>query len=439
MYELDKFTAMSLNSLVNKTFLTIKKNNEIVKYDLLLNNVNTTQLVDDLNVTSNLVPLYLQILASIFYTTSMILAIGGNLLVLLIVFSYKHTINVNNFFIMNLAVSDLIFALLCIPSTFITAYLIQYWPFSNFLCIFFNYMQTVSVTLTVYTLILITIDKYSAVVRPLKLRMSISMCKFLILLSWLFSLFISAPIALFTKVSSTSSDNSTSNDLVQLPQCIESWPNDFLHLAQVYNVFLLLIQYFIPLLILTVCYARIGLVLRRNKAPGESIEKRDAKMSQSKKRVLKMCFVMVLTFMIFWAPLQFLNVYRFYDEQIAYSKYFGDIFFVCHLFAVSRSFINPFIYAWIHKHYRDGFTYFMSCACWSANEMKRSKFDNSTRYMTSVNFTSSKKSSSRQKESFERRKKSSQVSNFKNNNNNTQRQINRNGYSCKEFKIEFIE
>jgi hypothetical protein len=80
----------------------------------------------------------------------------------------------------------------------------------------------------------------------------------------------------------------------------------------------------------------------------------------------------------------------------------------------------------------------MSCSCLSANEMKRSKFDHSTRYMTSVHFTSSKKSTSHQKESFERRKKSTQLSNNKNN-NNAQRQINRNVYSCKEFKVEFGE
>jgi hypothetical protein len=72
---------------------------------------------------------------------------------------------------------------------------------------------------------------------------------------------------------------------------------------------------------------------------------------------------MVLTFMIFWAPLQFLTVYRFYDDQIAYSKYFGDIFFVCHIIAVSRSFINPFIYTSTNSKYREGFKYFICCFC----------------------------------------------------------------------------
>lgn len=118
-------------------------------------------------------PMYMKILASIFYPIAMILGIGGNTLVLLVIIFLRFTKSVTTFFIVNLAISDLIFALLCIPSTFITAYLFQYWPFSAFTCVFFNYMQNVSVTLTVYTLIWITIDKFWGLVKPLKLRMSL--------------------------------------------------------------------------------------------------------------------------------------------------------------------------------------------------------------------------------------------------------------------------
>jgi len=256
------------------------------------------------------VPLYLKVLASIFYSISMLLGFGGNTLVLLIAFYYDRTRTVTNFFIINLAISDLVFVLLCIPSTYITAYILQYWPFSNVLCIFFNYMQTVSVTLTVYTLIWITLDKFWALVRPLKLRMTIKECKYLILFSWVFSLFISLPIALFTRLNTVSNEisieisfsnssqtkvNNTLNEITNSPvdaiesrpQCAENWPASLqvYHIAQLYNILLLLIQYFIPLLILAFCYARIGFVLKKQKTPGESIKRRDDKMVESKKKV----------------------------------------------------------------------------------------------------------------------------------------------------------
>ena len=332
--------------------------------------------------------IYLKVLASIFYSISMLLGVGGNALVLLIVLYYQRMHTVTNFFIVNLAISDLIFALLCIPITYITAYILQYWPFSSFLCIFFNYMQNVSVTLTVYTLIWITMDKYWAVVKPLKLRMSITMCKVLISISWLFSFLISIPIALFTKLSDPAADAtdestnaSSSNDATtklttdQLlsspsrPNCIENWPTNLTLIYNLYNFALFFIQYFIPLIIITFCYARIGFVLRKTKAPGESIQNRDARMLQSKQKLIKMCFMMVVTFVFAWAPMQILNIYRFYDENITNASYFGDLFFVCHWLAVSRSFICPIIYAWTNLRFREGFKYLLCCGYYYEQKM----------------------------------------------------------------------
>jgi len=98
-----------------------------------------------------------------------------------------------------------------------------------------------------------------------------------------------------------------------------------------------------------------------------------------------MCFMMVLTFMMFWAPLQFLNVYRFYDENISYSRHFGDLFFVCHIIAVSRSFVNPIIYAWTNIRFRHGLKYFVFCYCFDKNKkhLKESTTNTTIRNRTS--------------------------------------------------------
>jgi hypothetical protein len=225
------------------------------------------------------VPLYLQILASICYIIAMILAIGGNILVLVVVFYHQRVKSVTSFFIINLAISDLIFALLCIPSTYIAAYIVQYWPFSAFSCVFFNYMQTVSVTLTVYTLIWITFDKYWAFVKPFKLRMSIKICKYLIFISWLFSLFVSLPIAFFTKLTHHSPET------IDRPDCIELWPDNMSNTSEIYNISLLMIQYLIPLVILTYCYIRIYFVLMRTKPSHDTVNLRDERIIKSKRRV----------------------------------------------------------------------------------------------------------------------------------------------------------
>jgi hypothetical protein len=112
--------------------------------------LNASDVTDSSTSEDFAIPLYLQIVASIFYIISMILGVGGNILVLLVIFYHQRMKTVTSFFIINMAISDLIVALLCIPSTYLAAYIIQYWPFSAFTCVFFNYMQTVSVNFVLF-------------------------------------------------------------------------------------------------------------------------------------------------------------------------------------------------------------------------------------------------------------------------------------------------
>ena len=81
------------------------------------------------------------------------------------------------------------------------------------------------------------------------------------------------PIALFTKlvyntntniiinINNNNNNNNnklTKNIIEQLPQCLEMWPDHLANYTQIYNLFLLFAQYFIPLLILSFCYIKIG-------------------------------------------------------------------------------------------------------------------------------------------------------------------------------------
>ncbi len=56
------------------------------------------------------------------------------------------------------------------------------------------------------------------------------------------------------------------------------WPDHLANYTQIYNLFILFAQYFIPLLILSFCYIKIGLVLKR-------FVSRDAVMLKSRKKM----------------------------------------------------------------------------------------------------------------------------------------------------------
>ncbi|GIX70072.1 RYamide receptor [Caerostris extrusa] len=89
------------------------------------------------------VPKAVEALMYIMYIVISVAAIGGNVIVCYIVFAYQRMRSVTNFFIVNLAVGDILMASLCIPFGFVSNLLLQYWPFGAVMCIVVSYAQAV--------------------------------------------------------------------------------------------------------------------------------------------------------------------------------------------------------------------------------------------------------------------------------------------------------
>ena len=83
--------------------------------------------------------------------------------------------NTTNVLILNLAVADLLFIVFCVPFT-ATDYALNYWPFGLVWCQAVQYLIYVTSYISIYTLILMSIDRFLAVVCPVS-----SLCLFLTL------------------------------------------------------------------------------------------------------------------------------------------------------------------------------------------------------------------------------------------------------------------
>lgn len=105
------------------------------------------------------------------YTIIFVVSVVGNGFVCYIVLSSPRMRTVTNYFITNLAVGELLITILCVPFTTV-AVLEQYWPFGMFLCTVTSYSQCLSVLVSAYTLVAISIDKYMVIMWPLKPRIS---------------------------------------------------------------------------------------------------------------------------------------------------------------------------------------------------------------------------------------------------------------------------
>lgn len=115
---------------------------------------------------------YFQTTVYIMYISIFIFALFGNGVVCYIVYSSPRMRTVTNYFIVNLAVGDILMSLFCVPFSFFPTLLLQYWPFGSVLCHLVNYSQAISVLVSAYTLVAISIDRYIAILWPLRPRIT---------------------------------------------------------------------------------------------------------------------------------------------------------------------------------------------------------------------------------------------------------------------------
>jgi hypothetical protein len=142
--------------------------------------------------------LLITILATL-YTLIFIIGISGNVLVVYVVCAKKTMQTVTNLFIMNLALSDILMCLLCVPFTPISFYQ-KDWALGKFLCHLVPFSLGLSVYVSTLTSLAIAIDRYFVIVHPYKPRMKLGVCCLLISVVWILSISISLPLAIYMEL-----------------------------------------------------------------------------------------------------------------------------------------------------------------------------------------------------------------------------------------------
>ena len=73
--------------------------------------------------------------------------------------------NTTNLLILNLAVADLLFLLVCVPAT-ASDYILMYWPFGLTWCRTVQYIIYVTAYVSIYTLVLMAGDRSVSIMSP---------------------------------------------------------------------------------------------------------------------------------------------------------------------------------------------------------------------------------------------------------------------------------
>ncbi|VDP51603.1 unnamed protein product [Soboliphyme baturini] len=178
------------------------------------------------------------------------LSISGNLLVLYVFYSCSRLRTITNYFIINLAVADMVTGMLAIPFKFQAA-LLQQWFLPSFLCSLVPFIETMSLSVSVFTLSASAVDRLRAI--SLKNRKALSECsaKLLLVVIWMVSIAFSLPYGIGHNVFDfPTGPNSSVHVCLPIHEEQTWW--------KAYNVYLTIIQYFVPLVIINCAYCFIG-------------------------------------------------------------------------------------------------------------------------------------------------------------------------------------
>ncbi|XP_054087233.1 dopamine D2-like receptor isoform X2 [Zeugodacus cucurbitae] len=127
-----------------------------------------------------------------------LLTLFGNILVILSVCRERSLQTVTNYFIVSLAIADLLVAVVVMPFAVYVLVNRGHWNLPAFICDFYIAMDVICSTSSIFNLVAISIDRYIAVTRPIeyaKHRNSPRVC-LTILLAWAISAAIGLPIVM---------------------------------------------------------------------------------------------------------------------------------------------------------------------------------------------------------------------------------------------------
>ena len=280
------------------------------------------------------------------YCLILVVSLLGNSFIGIIVYKTQSLRKPINFFIANMAMSDLLFPIFLFPWKLTDLYA-DFWrvigPLGPAFCKLTLFLANVSFGVSIQSLVLITVDRFGAVVLPFRSPLiSSKRCPFFILGTWIIAIAVVSPYLVAFKLAE------------HKEQLVCRWSETFggrssfgNYLHVLYVVFL-----YIPTLLLAILYSVIVIKLKSQKRPGEPSAIAEQQRAKRNRNVLKMAIAIVLGFVLCWIPYSFTNLLKNIARDSSLPCSFSIYWLITHFMAVSNCAINPCICFIYSSNYR---------------------------------------------------------------------------------------
>ena len=287
------------------------------------------------------------IVVPLLFGSVTLIGVAGNTLVVWVIVSRAKMRTVTNILLLNLALADLSFVLICPP---FTAYQLatSQWPFGNIVCKLMHYLLNVTAYVTVYTLVLISVLRWLTILygpQTLHIRTKSNVVLMIVGL-WMFMLMCNVPVLFVHGRISDGEQVVCENYGIEYGRGLFS---TFFAFA-----------YIIPLLIIIAL--SIAILHHINKQKPSMIGKPKRKSDDKKKQATRLIILVVVIFAIFWLPIH-IHLLVAYFGELPQSNFYQALSIIWNVLAYSNSCVNPVIYNFASQDFRDAFHSVVCCCC----------------------------------------------------------------------------
>uniref|UniRef100_A0A673GG95 Neuromedin-K receptor-like n=1 Tax=Sinocyclocheilus rhinocerous TaxID=307959 RepID=A0A673GG95_9TELE len=274
------------------------------------------------NVTRNFTNQFVQppwrvAIWSVAYSSVLAVAVFGNLIVIWIILAHKRMRTVTNYFLLNLAFSDASMAAFNTLINFIYATHGE-WYFGEVYCKFHNFFPVTAVFASIYSMSAIAVDRYMAIIHPLKPRLSATATKVVIVCIWALAVILAFPLCFY----------STTRTMPRRTVCYVAWPRPSED-SFMYHIIVTVLVYMLPLVVMAITYTIVG--------------------------VVKMMIVVVVTFALCWLPYHVYFIVTGVNKRLNKWKSIQQVYLSVLWLAMSSTMYNPIIYCCLNGRFRAGF------------------------------------------------------------------------------------
>ena len=218
----------------------------------------------------------------------------GNTLIIITVYKRPELKRTVNYFIVNMAVSDFVFPLTAIPVSLTELWSSSWqWPIGgtagSILCKLRNYVMAVSLTVSIESLVWIALDRFVAVVWPMKFHLITSRFRsFAIASTWIVALAVNSTDLYLSELLKDNENIRCSEEKTSL-------------LSQVIGYVRFAVLYIAPMVLITILYCAIAVILRKQDKMLQCTPVRN-RNDHKKRHAIKMSLCIVGLFYLFFLP-----------------------------------------------------------------------------------------------------------------------------------------